>query len=58
MIAHLLASVPYHDVQLRSLELPPRPKSTGYVRAPRELQTFVPDYVASLLDGKSAAGTR
>ncbi|MGO8960451.1 MAG: polyphosphate kinase 2 [Streptosporangiaceae bacterium] len=54
MIAHLLGSVPYHDVQMRLLELPPRPKSTGYVRAPRESQTFVPDYVATLLDRKSA----
>ncbi len=58
MIAHLLSSVPYHDVQMRPLELPPRPKSTGYVRAPRESQTFVPDYVASLLDGKSPARAR
>ena len=58
MIAHLLSSVPYHDVQRLPLELPPRPKSTGYERAPRESQTFVPDYVASLLDGKSAARAR
>jgi polyphosphate kinase len=46
MIAHLLSTVAYHDVQRLPLELPPRPKSTGYVRAPRDSQTFVPDYVA------------
>ncbi len=48
MIAHLLSTVRYHDVQLPPLELPARPKSTGYIRAPRASQTFVPDYVASL----------
>jgi polyphosphate kinase len=48
MIAHLLSTVSYHDVQRVPLELPARPKSTGYIRAPREAQTFVPDYVASL----------
>jgi len=48
MIAHLLTTVNYHDVQRRPLELPPRPHSTGYVRAPRESQTFVPDHAASL----------
>jgi len=48
MIAHLLSSIGYHDVQRRPLELPPRPRSSGYVRAPRESQTFVPDHSASL----------
>jgi polyphosphate kinase 2 len=48
MIAHLLSTVNYHDVQRVPLQLPTRPKSTGYIRAPRESQTFVPDYVASL----------
>jgi polyphosphate kinase len=49
MIAHLLSTIGYHDVQRPPLELPSRPKSTGYVRAPRESQTFVPDYAASVL---------
>ncbi len=48
MIAHLLSTVSYHDVMPSSLKLPPRPKPTGYVRAPRESQTFVPDHVAGL----------
>jgi polyphosphate kinase len=55
MIAHLLSTVGYHDVQRLPLELPPRPKSTGYVRAPRESQTFVPDYVSSLSVRRSGA---
>jgi polyphosphate kinase 2 len=49
MIAHLLSTVAYHDVQRLPLELPPRPASQGYVRAPRESQTFVPDHAAALL---------
>ncbi len=51
MMAHLLSTVPYHDVQRLPLELPPRPRSAGYVRAPRESQTFVPDHAASLEPG-------
>jgi len=51
MIAHLLSTIPYHAVQPRPLELPSRPASQGYVRAPRESQTFVPDHAAELLAG-------
>jgi len=51
MIAHLLSTLAYHDVQRRPLELPPRPASQGYVRAPRESQTFVPDHAGELLAG-------
>jgi polyphosphate kinase 2 len=56
MIAHLLSTIGYHDVQPPRLKLPPRPKPTGYVRAPRESQTFVPDHAAELLAGRSGAG--
>jgi polyphosphate kinase len=49
MIAHLLSTIPYHDVQRwPPLQLPPRPNPTGYVRAPIESQTFVPDHAATL----------
>ncbi|MEU8587334.1 polyphosphate kinase 2 [Streptomyces sp. NPDC048664] len=48
MIAHLLSSVPYHEVPPPVLELPPRPASTGYRRSPRDLQTYVPDHAAGL----------
>jgi polyphosphate kinase len=47
-IAHLLSSIPYHDVQRVPLSLPPRPASKGYVRAPREMQTYVPDHAREL----------
>jgi polyphosphate kinase len=49
MIAHLLSTVPYHEVQRVPLELPPRPPSTGYQRIPREMQTLVPDHAHGLL---------
>ncbi|KOV67514.1 polyphosphate kinase 2 [Streptomyces sp. MMG1121] len=48
MMAHLLASVPYHEVPPPVLELPDRPPSTGYERPPRDLQTYVPDCTAQL----------
>jgi polyphosphate kinase len=48
MIAHLLSTVPYHKVKEPSLKLPHRPPSAGYVRTPREMQTYVPDHAASL----------
>jgi polyphosphate kinase 2 len=51
MIAHLLSTLGYHDVQRRPLELPPRPATSGYVRAPRESQTYVPDHAGELLAG-------
>ena len=48
MIAHLLSTIPYHDVQPAPITLPPRPPSQGYLRVPREMQTYVPDHAATL----------
>ena len=48
MIAHLLSTIPYRDVPTPKLKLPPRPPSTGYVRTPIDMQTFVPDHAATL----------
>jgi polyphosphate kinase len=48
-IAHLLSTIPYAEVDRPLPQLPPRPSPKGYVRAPRELQTFVPDHVGKLL---------
>ncbi len=56
MISHLLSTIGYHDVRPAPLKLPRRPKPTGYVRAPRESQTFVPDHVAELLARRSGSG--
>jgi len=52
MIAHLLSSIPYHDVQRPPVRLPPRPASAGYVRPPLTSQIFVPDHAVSLRVGK------
>lgn len=48
MISHLLASIPYEEVDLPTLTMPDRPPSTGYVRTDRSLQTEVPDRAAAL----------
>ncbi|MFF9125449.1 polyphosphate kinase 2 [Streptomyces sp. NPDC014889] len=48
MIAHLLGTMPYHEVSPTALRLPERPASTGYERPPRDLQTYVPDRTADL----------
>ena len=48
MIAHLLSTIPYHDVRPVPIKLPARPPSQGYVRVPRDMQTYVPDHAASL----------
>jgi polyphosphate kinase 2 len=48
MMAHLLSTIPYVDVPAPTLELPPRPESTGYERPPREHTTYVPDHCSSL----------
>jgi polyphosphate kinase 2 len=42
-IRHLLSQFDYQDVVPGPIELPPRPKDTGYVRPPRDEQTYVPN---------------
>ena len=58
MIAHLLSSIAYHDVQWLPLQLPKRPPSQGYVRMPRDSQTYVPDHAAMLLAVEAGDGRR
>jgi polyphosphate kinase len=48
MMAHLLSTIPYVDVQRPVLDLPRRPKPKGYERPPREHATYVPDHCATL----------
>jgi hypothetical protein len=48
MIAHLLSTIPYHEVKRAPLHLPPRPPSTGYRRLPRNERNRVPDHAATL----------
>ena len=49
VIAHLLSSIPYYEVQRPPLELPARPNAVGYERPPRDLFRTVPDYAAEVL---------
>jgi polyphosphate kinase len=49
MIAHLLSTIPYHEVKQQTLKLPPRPPTQGYIRTPRDMQAYVPDHAADLL---------
>jgi len=48
MIAHLLSTVPYVEVERPNLHLPPRPTSYSYDRPPRDLFNYVPDHAADL----------
>lgn len=49
MMAHLLASIDYQQVDLPSVELPERPVIGNYQRPERELSTYVDDHVSTLL---------
>jgi polyphosphate kinase 2 len=48
MIAHLLSSIPYSDVERVALTLPARTKAINSRRPPRELYQSVPDHAATL----------
>jgi polyphosphate kinase 2 len=50
MIHHLLSTIPYEQVMRPPLEIPHRPKAGGYERPPRDLNNYVPDYAATLLE--------
>ncbi len=55
MMAHLLSTIPYTEVESPKVDLPTRlTASTGYQRPPRELSTYVPDIVGSLLGDPEA----
>jgi polyphosphate kinase 2 len=50
MMAHLLSTIDYHDVGKPKVKLPTRPVVSGnYRRPPRELSTYVDDYVGTLM---------
>ena len=50
MMAHLLSTIEYHDVERPKVKLPAHPVRSGtYQRPPRELSTYVNDYVATLM---------
>jgi hypothetical protein len=47
MIAHLLSTVPYGNVEQSTMELPSRPKKK-YERPARDHFNYVPDHAATL----------
>src|SRR5246127_2869688 len=52
MMAHLLSTIEYEDVETPKVKLPGRPVVTGnYQRPPRELSRYVDDYAATLIEG-------
>ena len=42
-IAHLLSQIPYEDLRLEPMELPPLQPDQHYIRPPRSDQTYVPE---------------
>jgi polyphosphate kinase len=52
MMAHLLSTIEYHDVERPKVKLPKQPiVSENYQRPPRELSTYVEDHAATLIGG-------
>jgi polyphosphate kinase 2 len=50
-MAHLLTQIPYQArTEPRHQALPKRQRDEGYVRPPRDLRRYVPDFTATLLD--------
>jgi polyphosphate kinase 2 len=50
MMAHLLSSIDYREVETPKVKLPRRPIVSGnYQRPPRELSNYVDDYAATLI---------
>ncbi len=51
MMAHLLSTVEYHDVERPKVKLPKHPVvSANYQRPPRELSKYVDDHAATLIE--------
>ena len=51
MMAHLLSTIPYYDVEPIPLDFPKPGRSKGYERPSRGTQTYVPDHAATLMAG-------
>ena len=50
MMAHLLSTIDYREVERPKVKLPAHPIVSGnYQRPPRELSTYVDDHVATLI---------
>jgi polyphosphate kinase len=57
MMAHLLSTIDYHEVERPKVKLPTHRELSGnYQRPPRELSTYVDDHVATLMAHLEKAG--
>ena len=57
MMAHLLSSIDYREVERAKVKLPAHREVSGnYQRPPRELSTYVDDHVATLMGPTEKAG--
>ncbi|GAF03656.1 polyphosphate kinase 2 [Saccharicrinis fermentans] len=43
-ISHLLSSIPYESISYKKLELPPLQDKVGYMRPPKDEQSYVPEF--------------
>ncbi|MGB3098377.1 MAG: polyphosphate kinase 2 [Solirubrobacterales bacterium] len=57
-ISHLLSEIPYKRGEKLKIEVPERQLDKGYVRPPRDTNTYVPDAAATLLAAKKRAGKK
>jgi hypothetical protein len=57
-ISHLLSEIPYERGEKLKIEVPERQSDKGYVRPPRDTNTYVPDAAATLLAAKKRAGKK
>ena len=51
-ISHLLSAIPYERGKQPKIKLPKRQSDKGYIRPPRDTNTYVPDAAAALLRTK------
>jgi polyphosphate kinase len=54
-ITHLLGQIPWAPVERERVSLPERQDDAGYVRPPRETNSYVPDAAAELLGARPGA---
>ena len=53
-ISHLISAIPYERGEERVIELPKRESDMGYIRPPRDTNTYVPDAAAALMAAQRA----
>ncbi|MBK5116569.1 MAG: polyphosphate kinase 2 [Thermoleophilia bacterium] len=57
-ISHLLSEIPYERGEKLKIKVPERQSDKGYIRPPRDTNTYVPDAAATLLAAKKSAGKK